>query len=111
MLRDARPSLIMDTTFRRIRSRLLKSAAAARMASFSTCDSLGGVMTRGVLGSMGTLFTVGPCGPKGPPVTGGPLLRPLTVFNSFKVAVSCLLAEVHADSLGTAMMLGYNENS
>src|SRR5207237_3386508 len=104
MLRDSRPALIMKITFRRVRTRLLKSTAAARIASFSTWDSLGGVITRGVLGSMGTLFTVGPCGPNGPPVTGGPLLRPLTVFNSFKVAVSCLPAAEKSDTFETALL-------
>src|SRR5207247_10790161 len=85
-------------------SRLLNSPAAASMAWLSTGDSLGGVLPPGVLGSMGTLFTVGLCGPNGPPVTGGPLLRPLTVFNSFKVAVSCLPPAEKSDTFETALL-------
>src|SRR5947207_7644897 len=104
MVADFRTSLIKKNPFPRVRFALLQSPGGARMGSFGKLDFLGGVIPRGVLGSMGTLFTVRPCGPNGPPVTGGPLLRPLTVFNSFKVAVSCLPAAEKSDTFETALL-------
>src|SRR5438046_816756 len=88
---------------RRVRSRLPRSRAAARMVAFSTCASLEGATT-GTTGEftrtafttgefMGTpLMMMGPWGPSGPLVTGGPLLRPEVLFRVFNLAVTCLLA-------------------
>ena len=78
---------MMKIILRRVRSCLLKSSAALRMASFSTCASRGGVFTGCTPLSIGLPFTVGGDA-SGPLTTGGPLLRPRTFFSWSSVAVT-----------------------